>query len=1029
MPPKVGELQQKITELEARILQLSTQLNAVRADLASTKELLDNAVEDNAALAAQNALLLSEKEQLLLDKESLEIQVAMLTEQRDTALAAHAQCQIDLAACRGTPLPPAAVNCEWDAWGAWQFVSETACVDGSKTVTEKRVRTIKTAAANGGLPCTGPFEETRTRTEACTVTPPPPVGQFSWTTIPGTELQPILPTVPGQGHPGAYVAAWNTMDVATDADGNEIILFPANGGDGDYRPSVAAEIPLNGAPAVNLTPGLPQGVDISIAASYDTMPNGDIRPVGHHTYGGAVWMKHNRTLVMIGGSMWLGPTDLNTFAFDYDTRKWALRAPCSVTSKGIVATYDAVQKRAVYIAPGDTVWEYRDDRHTMINQAPYWWWDQTSVAIRGRELWIISTHGFDKPGQSLYANVHAVVMNLDTGAFSPRTIQGFVNMGRPGFQYDPTLDKFILWDGSLQIIDPVALKAEIHSDPSWPQQVAGVNGTWGRFRRLSDGRYVLVRAFNLPVDVLTIGEAGTGTGGGTTPGGGTDPDPDPNPQPQPPLGTKQRLNVGFGKDGFPNWTDGNEQLMVKFKRPGGDVLDKNMIENGPTPWAHFDVAALGPAQADVTELVRFLIAHPEYDACFLLIALNGTIKVSATEGGAGPALLIKDGSGERTLAPVVDGTIDPSTGRYDYSTSYTIDGTSRPVSKWNLSSINGLISAKLRINVIGDDYVGFASGNHWHGDVHLLLMPEVREPEDCPLDPTPGLVAEAGEAGLAAHPDVVLTIPFTSEQAFANATDAPQGAYLGPDPTVGSFGLPRNEFLKWPDGKDFVRVNAGPNMSVAKGLFWCSMPSGRPYQFEPDNPKFIELYFQYYLTIGADFQTGCDPNQGLKLPGLSGSYDGGWGNVNVWLAQRGLDVEFLYRNGWDARMLVSAPSKANPGLVRPMIYWHGGDAPFNVDAKPFILDCLWRMGARYKIEQRVRLNTKRDGVWQSDGAVEIWTDRHKVFSNLQVKVRTHEWATFLSIPYFLIFHGGMSPPLGPFHVDIGGCTVATRYIG
>lgn len=86
------------------------------------------------------------------------------------------------------------------------------------------------------------------------------------------------------------------------------------------------------------------------------------------------------------------------------------------------------------------------------------------------------------------------------------------------------------------------------------------------------------------------------------------------------------------------------------------------------------------------------------------------------------------------------------------------------------------------------------------------------------------------------------------------------------------------------------------------------------------------------------------------------------------------------------------------------------------------------MGKRYHIEQRIKLNTF-NGTWLNDGAIEVFANGVSVYKNEQAKVRTHEWATFHSIPYFNVFHGGQSAPVGPGHFDIGGMVVSKRYVG
>lgn len=84
--------------------------------------------------------------------------------------------------------PPVRVDCA-GTWGAWQRVagSESTCVNGSRSFQERRVFTISQQPQNGGTAC--PVSpETRQATEACSVTPPPPVG-----TVPSTAaLQSAL---------------------------------------------------------------------------------------------------------------------------------------------------------------------------------------------------------------------------------------------------------------------------------------------------------------------------------------------------------------------------------------------------------------------------------------------------------------------------------------------------------------------------------------------------------------------------------------------------------------------------------------------------------------------------------------------------------------------------------------------------------------------------------------------------------------------------------------------------------------------
>lgn len=69
------------------------------------------------------------------------------------------------------PPPPTPVDCV-GTWGAWT-VTASSCTAGTRTITEARLFTVITPAANGGAACPA-SPETRTRTEPCDTPPPPP---------------------------------------------------------------------------------------------------------------------------------------------------------------------------------------------------------------------------------------------------------------------------------------------------------------------------------------------------------------------------------------------------------------------------------------------------------------------------------------------------------------------------------------------------------------------------------------------------------------------------------------------------------------------------------------------------------------------------------------------------------------------------------------------------------------------------------------------------------------------------------------
>lgn len=67
--------------------------------------------------------------------------------------------------------PPSPVDAVVSAWSAWSGGTWSDCAGGQQTRVETRTRTVTTPAHDGGM--TPALSETRTASQACTVTPPP----------------------------------------------------------------------------------------------------------------------------------------------------------------------------------------------------------------------------------------------------------------------------------------------------------------------------------------------------------------------------------------------------------------------------------------------------------------------------------------------------------------------------------------------------------------------------------------------------------------------------------------------------------------------------------------------------------------------------------------------------------------------------------------------------------------------------------------------------------------------------------------
>lgn len=69
--------------------------------------------------------------------------------------------------------PP--VNCVVSDWSAWNEGPWSQCIDGTRSRTDQRSRSVVTPASNGGTACPA-LTESRTVSEACTLPPPPRVS-------------------------------------------------------------------------------------------------------------------------------------------------------------------------------------------------------------------------------------------------------------------------------------------------------------------------------------------------------------------------------------------------------------------------------------------------------------------------------------------------------------------------------------------------------------------------------------------------------------------------------------------------------------------------------------------------------------------------------------------------------------------------------------------------------------------------------------------------------------------------------------
>ena len=163
-----------------------------------------------------------------------------------------------------------------------------------------------------------------------------------------------------------------------------------------------------------------------------------------------------------------------------------------------------------------------------------------------------------------------------------------------------------------------------------------------------------------------------------------------------------------------------------------------------------------------------------------------------------------------------------------------------------------------------------------------------------------------------------------------------------------------------------------------------------------------ELHVRYGVLIDPDIIPAFN-ELGMKLPGFE-------------------DM------GFSARMWHTPPLAGDK--VGLKCYWYGASNPTGSGSGELIdTGAFLYFGRVHWIEQRIKQNTRNaDGSGNPDGALEIWLDGIKVFSNTAFVVSV-EGAREINNFFANFYHGGMGMPKAPMHYEFGGVAIARSYIG
>lgn len=481
--------------------------------------------------------------------------------------------------------------------------------------------------------------------------------------------------------------------------------------------------------------------------------------------------------------------------------------------------------------------------------------------------------------------------------------------------------------------------------------------------------------------------------------------PTATPKPTPrPVAQHARIQLGELPSDGPNWVQASGSLKYEWVRRGGDYLDSTGAQNGPAHFAKIIPQGNPDPYWDVTELVNKLLIE------------NTAIYLSMTRGTNPPRFASRESDKPAKLTIVTSaGTFNPpliSDSWIAPSSNQCIGSDTRisfpAMLKFDLSGVKGSVQkAELRVTYTNT----YEATNELAAD--YLDMPLLITDPAAQLGGVEGGLAAtvAKDNDLARHPAVLWYPRMDSEVHIRADWSFISSNYPGKRVSINP------QFVDWPEyGLKALRMESQSPGNKIPGDTGSSILTWREYINESTKQvsgakavgtqSYNELYVRYMLKIDPDVYLGMTEG-GVKLPGFEGS-------------------------GFSARMEHLAQSAANPHVYRLFIYWYGAQNPFdspNRGGARYTKVSL-RAGQIYSIEQRIKQNTRNaDGKWNADGAVEVWVDGVKVYSDLKAFINNTKWPAEINNFFANVYHGGSGMPKSPIHYEFGGVAISTRYIG
>ncbi len=452
----------------------------------------------------------------------------------------------------------------------------------------------------------------------------------------------------------------------------------------------------------------------------------------------------------------------------------------------------------------------------------------------------------------------------------------------------------------------------------------------------------------------------------------------------------------------------NRAARLAWNNFMGDWRDANNTVQGPRPYATAEIPDTDTGRFvewNVTQLIRDWGSNPSGNRPnqgFFLRLTQGSGKIDFCSNehpdkDPRPLLTIHFGQRQAAFRPTADTHLVKSTYRsHGGSERLRVAPDCHALIRFDLSSVERLASATRAVLRL---YT-----SRQYGDATIGVF-RCRQGHDAPeVKPRQGLAAGFPyDRNIQSHKSTLFATGFESPTWDSEWTRAGELRVID---TIESDRARRFEPFS---GKALrIRIAEGANGAL-NTLF--------KFQQETDSEP-EEIYFRYYLRLGADWNQSLE---GGKMPGISGTYGkAGWGG-------RKSDGH----NGWSARGLFqrTIPPGSNPlaGTTPIGTYCYHADMPGQYGD-----NFIWQNGYRgylennrwYCVETHVKLNTPGE----YNGILRGWIDGRPAFEKNDLRFRLTDKLRIEQV-WMNIYHGGKRPSPHDQHAFIDNVVIARQYIG